>query len=76
MSQADDPEALAGGGPTVWSRLVARAVAGESGAVETLVAEVRQRVHRYCRARLRGFPGADQAVSRLTLRQIIAPGCW
>lgn len=43
----------------LWSQLVTRAVAGESDAVETLITGVRQRVHRYCRARLRGYPGAD-----------------
>ncbi len=43
----------------LWSRLVTRAVAGEPDAIETLITGVRQRVHRYCRARLRGYPGAD-----------------
>jgi RNA polymerase sigma-70 factor (ECF subfamily) len=61
MSQQDTRAGVGPGDRSLWSQLVVRAVAGESDAVETLIAGVRQRVHRYCRARLRGYPGAEQA---------------
>lgn len=72
MSHEDAP---AGSGPhdgSLWSRLVTRAVAGESAAVETLIAGVRQRVHRYCRARLRGYPGAEQAADDVAQEVCVA----
>lgn len=53
----DRPDVVDGRG--LWSQLVIRAVAGEPDAIETLIAGVRERVHRYCRARLRGYPGAE-----------------
>ena len=59
MESHDRP--VGGDGRGLWSQLVTRAVAGESDAIETLITGVRQRVHSYCRARLRGYPGADTA---------------
>jgi RNA polymerase sigma-70 factor (ECF subfamily) len=56
----------------LWSQLVVRAVAGESDAIETLITGVRQRVHRYCRARLRGYPGADQAADDVAQEVCVA----
>lgn len=60
MSETDSlDQDVGGGGRGLWSQLVVRAVAGEPDAIETLITGVRQRVHRYCRARLRGYPGAE-----------------
>lgn len=59
-------------GRGLWSQLVVRAVAGESDAIETLVTGVRQRVHRYCRARLRGYPGAEQAADDVAQEVCVA----
>ncbi len=56
----------------LWSQLVTRAVAGESDAIESLIAGVRQRVHRYCRARLRGYPGADTAADDVAQEVCVA----
>lgn len=64
--------AVEGGGRGLWSQLVVRAVAGESDAIETLITGVRQRVHRYCRARLRGYPGADQAADDVAQEVCVA----
>jgi len=59
-------------GRGLWSQLVARAVAGESDAIESLVTGVRQRVHRYCSARLRGYPGAHQAADDVAQEVCVA----
>ncbi|WP_336920771.1 RNA polymerase sigma factor ShbA [Aquipuribacter sp. SD81] len=72
MSQQDTTLTAPDDGRSLWSRLVARAVAGEPDAVETLVAGVRQRVHRYCRARLRGYPGAEQAADDVAQEVCVA----
>jgi RNA polymerase sigma-70 factor, ECF subfamily len=42
-------------------RLAARAVAGDAQAIESLLGAVHRMVHRYCRARLARFPGAEHA---------------
>lgn len=59
-------------GRGLWSQLVTRAVAGESDAIETLISGVRQRVHRYVRARLRGYPGADSAADDVAQEVCVA----
>lgn len=70
LESHDHPVADDGRG--LWSQLVLRAVAGESDAIETLVTGVRQRVHRYCRARLRGYPGAEQAADDVAQEVCVA----
>lgn len=60
------------GEPGLWSRLVVRAMAGESDAIETLITGVRTRVHRYCRARLRGYPGAESAADDVAQEVCVA----
>src|SRR3954466_3710153 len=42
-------------------RLAARAVEGDAQAAESLLGAVHRMVHRYCRARLARFPGAEHA---------------
>ncbi|MGJ7440148.1 RNA polymerase sigma factor ShbA [Aquipuribacter sp. MA13-6] len=70
LESHDQP--VEGAGQGLWSQLVVRAVAGESDAIETLITGVRQRVHRYCRARLRGYPGADQAADDVAQEVCVA----
>jgi RNA polymerase sigma-70 factor (ECF subfamily) len=72
MSQEDTRAGAGPGDRSLWSQLVVRAVAGESDAVETLIAGVRQRVHRYCRARLRGYSGAEQAADDVAQEVCVA----
>lgn len=73
MSETESRAHAAGdAGQGLWSQLVVRAVAGESDAIETLITGVRQRVHRYCRARLRGYPGADQAADDVAQEVCVA----
>ncbi len=59
-------------GRGLWSQLVVRAVAGDSDEIETLVTGVRRRVHRYCRARLRGYPGAEDAADDVAQEVCVA----
>ncbi|MFP5334422.1 MAG: RNA polymerase sigma factor ShbA [Actinomycetes bacterium] len=47
--------------PTEMTALAERASAGDAAAVRDLMASVRRTVHRYCRARLGGLAGGDQA---------------
>ncbi len=54
MSRAD-------GGRGELAGLAARAVTGDRQATEDLLAAVHRLVHRYCRARLSRFPGAEHA---------------
>lgn len=49
------------GGRRELSQLVAPAVTGDPRATEELLAAVHTMVHRYCRARLSRFPGAEHA---------------
>src|SRR5919202_1072210 len=42
-------------------RLAARAVEGDAQATESLLGAVHRMVHRYCRARLSRYPGAEHA---------------
>ncbi|WP_380167211.1 RNA polymerase sigma factor ShbA [Jannaschia sp. R86511] len=72
MSGLESHDLVEDDGRGLWSRLVVRAVAGESDAIETLITGVRQRVHRYCRARLRGYPGADQAADDVAQEVCVA----
>lgn len=46
---------------TSLSALAVQATDGDAAAVRDLMGTVRRMVHRYCRARLGGMPGADQA---------------
>lgn len=73
MSEVESHDhGVEGAGQGLWSQLVVRAVAGESDAIETLITGVRQRVHRYCRARLRGYPGADQVADDVAQEVCVA----
>ena len=53
-------------------RLAARAVAGDAQAVESLLGVVHRMVHRYCRARLARFPGAEHAADDVAQEVCIA----
>jgi RNA polymerase sigma-70 factor (ECF subfamily) len=53
-------------------RLVARAVEGDAQAVETLLGAVHRMVHRYCRARLARFAGAEHAADDVAQEVCIA----
>src|ERR687885_110241 len=53
-------------------RLAARAVEGDAQAVETLLGAVHRMVHRYCRARLARFPGAEHAADDVAQEVCIA----
>jgi RNA polymerase sigma-70 factor (ECF subfamily) len=53
-------------------RLVARAVEGDALAAESLLGAVHRMVHRYCRARLARFPGAEHAADDVAQEVCIA----
>jgi RNA polymerase sigma-70 factor, ECF subfamily len=65
MSRADDGTAELG-------ELAAQAVAGDRQAMEQLLAAVHALVHRYCRARLSRFPGAERAADDVAQEVCIA----
>jgi RNA polymerase sigma-70 factor (ECF subfamily) len=65
MSGADDGTAELG-------ELAAQAVAGDRRAMEHLLAAVHTLVHRYCRARLSRFPGAERAADDVAQEVCIA----
>jgi RNA polymerase sigma-70 factor (ECF subfamily) len=52
--------------------LAARAIAGDRRATEDLIGAVHQLVHRYCRARLSRFPGAEHAADDVAQEVCIA----
>lgn len=52
--------------------LAARAVSGDHRATEDLIGAVHQLVHRYCRARLSRFPGAEHAADDVAQEVCIA----
>jgi RNA polymerase sigma-70 factor (ECF subfamily) len=52
--------------------LAARAVAGDGRATEDLIGAVHHLVHRYCRARLSRFPGAEHAADDVAQEVCIA----
>jgi RNA polymerase sigma-70 factor (ECF subfamily) len=52
--------------------LAARAVSGDPRATEDLLGSVHQLVHRYCRARLARFPGAEHAADDVAQEVCIA----
>lgn len=64
---------LAGDAPrgTVQA-LTARAVSGDRRAIEELIGFVHRLVHRYCRARLSRFPGAEHAADDVAQEVCIA----
>src|ERR687886_2110243 len=53
-------------------RLAARAVTGDAQATESLLGAVHRMVHRYCRARLSRFPGAEHAADDVAQEVCIA----
>jgi RNA polymerase sigma-70 factor, ECF subfamily len=53
-------------------RLAVRAVQGDAQAVESLLGAVHRLVHRYCRARLARFPGAEHAADDVAQEVCIA----
>jgi RNA polymerase sigma-70 factor, ECF subfamily len=53
-------------------QLAARAVSGDPRATEELLGSVHQLVHRYCRARLARFPGAEHAADDVAQEVCIA----
>ena len=53
-------------------RLAARAVEGDALAAESLLGAVHRMVHRYCRARLARFPGAEHAADDVAQEVCIA----
>src|SRR5512135_816117 len=58
--------------PTTVQVLATRAVAGDRRAVEELIGAVHRLVHRYCRARLSRFPGAEHAADDVAQEVCIA----
>src|SRR3954447_14246988 len=52
--------------------VVARATAGDAAAMETVLGAVHRMVHRYCRARLARFPGAEHAADDVAQEVCIA----
>jgi RNA polymerase sigma-70 factor (ECF subfamily) len=60
------------GEPSGLNALAALAVSGERPATEQLLAAVHTLVHRYCRARLSRFPGADHAADDVAQEVCIA----
>jgi RNA polymerase sigma-70 factor (ECF subfamily) len=62
----------ADGGPPDLQHLAARAVAGDVRATEDLLGAVHRLVHRYCRARLSRFPGAEHAADDVAQEVCIA----
>jgi len=65
MSRQDD-------GPHDLNRLVAGAISGDPRATEDLLGAVHRLVHRYCRARLSRFPGAEHAADDVAQEVCIA----
>jgi len=65
MERADD-------GPRDLNRLAAHAMAGEPHGMEDLLGAVHRLVHRYCRARLSRFPGAEHAADDVAQEVCIA----
>jgi RNA polymerase sigma-70 factor (ECF subfamily) len=63
MSSSDGPD---------LQRLASRALAGESRATEDLLGAVHRMVHRYCRARLGRYPGAEHAADDVAQEVCIA----
>jgi RNA polymerase sigma-70 factor (ECF subfamily) len=62
VTQGSEPAmSPADGGPTDLQQLAVRAVSGDHRAMDDLLAAVHRLVHRYCRARLSRFPGAEHA---------------
>src|SRR5690606_20643046 len=59
-------------GPRELSRLVTGAVSGDRRAMEDLLKGVHRLVHRYCRARLSRFPGAEHAADDVAQEVCIA----
>jgi RNA polymerase sigma-70 factor (ECF subfamily) len=53
-------------------RLAARAISGDPRATEDLLGAVHRLVHRYCRARLSRFPGAEHAADDVAQEVCIA----
>src|SRR3982750_1999341 len=53
-------------------RLAARAVEGNAQATESLLGAVHRMVHRYCRARLSRYPGAEHAADDVAQEVCIA----
>src|SRR3954467_7598033 len=53
-------------------RLAARAVGGDAQATESLLGAVHRMVHRYCRARLSRYPGAEHAADDVAQEVCIA----
>src|SRR3954447_19887797 len=53
-------------------RLAARAVEGDAQATESLLGAVHRMVHRYCRARLSRYPGAEHAADDVAQEVCIA----
>src|SRR3954465_8140775 len=64
-----DPTADAGPSP---QGIVARATAGDAAAMETVLGAVHRMVHRYCRARLARYPGAEHAADDVAQEVCIA----
>lgn len=65
MSRAD-------GGKAELSELAGAAITGDRQATEHLLAAVHSMVHRYCRARLSRFPGAEHAADDVAQEVCIA----
>jgi RNA polymerase sigma-70 factor (ECF subfamily) len=58
--------------PATVQELATRAIAGDRRAVEDLIGAVHRLVHRYCRARLSRFPGAEHAADDVAQEVCIA----
>jgi RNA polymerase sigma-70 factor (ECF subfamily) len=58
--------------PGSMQTLASRAVAGDRRATEDLIGAVHRLVHRYCRARLSRFPGAEHAADDVAQEVCIA----
>lgn len=58
--------------PGAMQTLASRAVVGDRRATEDLIGAVHRLVHRYCRARLSGFPGAEHAADDVAQEVCIA----
>jgi RNA polymerase sigma-70 factor, ECF subfamily len=62
----------ADGGSRDLHEIAARAASGDHRAVDDLLGSVHQLVHRYCRARLARFPGAEHAADDVAQEVCIA----
>jgi RNA polymerase sigma-70 factor (ECF subfamily) len=60
------------GGPKGLPLLVTRAVGGDARASEELLATVHKMVHRYCRARLARYPGAEHTADDVAQEVCVA----